>query len=740
MGKFLKVTLLTVLTCLLCGCGAADDSLMEKQNVENITVDIGDNITVLRYLDLEFPLMDFEYSSVEYVTAYGAGARYVLSDYLLSDGEHCYFLEKRLSDTEVLESVELVFQDLEKPAGHMVGMDVVTEQDMGVLFVGEDDTFQVLHADGRGNVLDVTDVTEGYRKAGVEAEMLLDGAVGNQNKFWCDRQGNQYLLAENGYRLTVFDAQGNSRRIWDYEQDGEYYFAAGTHTPEGNLFLSRVNVVESKQEWLAVNEKRTEFSPFLNTSGIGYCQLTFLDEDTYFYSGEGGIWLVDGKQETGREIYSYKESGIEKGVTYLALTNEQEIILYLEGGNTSELLVLGTVTEEEEEQNFRVTDLYGDGYVLKSLINEYKKENGMLTTIETSNNLSQAEELWTSTMAELAAGKGPDIICIDASDERFDILYEKGILENLDGIVPEDILSQVFPGLAEAGRRNESLYGMAVYANLGAFLVYDALWQKEQWSVEEALSLLENADEIKSICLQYRGNNEGMAQPWLNLDFLALHYMENSTFAEIETGKSKYNEELFRKTLTYAKNYAQEVADGYEEQVKAGTCLVGIPWVWKPNYFAETLGTYGEDFHFIGYPGQTEGVGVWEDCCLLLVNKNSKFKEQAAEFVKYLLSAEGQRKINMDHTSVREDLIRDCVFYDEWAEEWRFMIGNNLTEGSWAFQKKDGTSYIEEYIAFLKKLEVESPQPKILQQLISEEAESFFCGDKTVEQVTEIIH
>ena len=56
-----------------------------------------------------------------------------------------------------------------------------------------------------------------------------------------------------------------------------------------------------------------------------------------------------------------------------------------------------------------------------------------------------AEDAWRRVTAELAAGKGPDILCLKSDDDRMQILHDKGVLADLTELISPEVKAQMFP-------------------------------------------------------------------------------------------------------------------------------------------------------------------------------------------------------------------------------------------------------------------------------------------------------
>lgn len=338
-------------------------------------------------------------------------------------------------------------------------------------------------------------------------------------------------------------------------------------------------------------------------------------------------------------------------------------------------------------------------------------------------------------MAELAAGKGPDMLCLWADDERLRTLYEKGVLADLTGLVPKETLDQVFPGILEAGSVNGSLVGLGVSGMAATMVTSNELWQQDSWTVEDIMGIVEVHPDLEGMFILKGGRME----PSLNLYWMGLQHMEKSPFVDFGINECYFGDTQFQKFLELAKTYGEKPVALKEIStlIKEGRCIATLEDVSWPSSFVEAMEEYGEECHFIGCPGQTDYSGYWTSLCLIVVNKESEYLDTIAEFLSYLLDVESQQKV--DGFSVREDVVRQNVYWAEWSEEWLYKFSMGEMEVSCYFTKPNGESYIEDYVEFLRKL---GPMPgygSVISDVVLEEAEYYFNGDKSAEQVAEII-
>lgn len=676
---------------------------------------------------------DFDYTEKRSAVAYLRDTCYVLYSYKQQQGQR-FVLEKRQSDVEKPKQLELFGEPDQVPAGYVACMDVVTESDIAVLFVsmtgnwsGEAKEYLLLHLDGKGNIISQTEVLASYQENGINSFNLAQG-------LWqCDEQGYSYVLTNERKTLTIFDARGDFAMSQDYSGEDGITIETAFHAPDGSLIFSLSDVGQGTTTlvWLDTGKKQWKELASIRTPYLR--QFTMLENGQIYYSR--GSSLIKWDVQTGRQerVFLGLPDGISDYVAHVSVTEQEELILYIVRRDRVDIRVLSD--KQPETEGITLVDFTQVDPHLQSRVADYNRDNDNIR-IQYKGSGKDEEALWTRTMAELAAGKGPDMLCLWADDERLRTLYEKGVLADLTGLVPEEILDQIFPGVLEAGSVDGSLVGLGVSGMARVMVTSNELWQQDSWTVEDIMGIVETHPDLEGMLVGPNGTTDSAFNLW----WMGLQHMENSPFVDFGKKESHFGDTQFQRFLELAKTYGEAPVptEDTSTRIKEGRCMAIFPNFYNVSSFVEIMDEYGEECHFIGFPGQTGYSGYWTNLYLIVVNKESEYSDTIAEFLSYLLSAESQQKVYQ--LSVREDVIREYV---TWAdnEKWYYLSYTYGSESvSWSnFTKPNGESYIEDYLEFLRKLGPERDYGSVISDIAWEEAEYYFNGTKSAEQVGEII-
>lgn len=333
------------------------------------------------------------------------------------------------------------------------------------------------------------------------------------------------------------------------------------------------------------------------------------------------------------------------------------------------------------------------------------------------------------TSIQMGAGKGPDILYGDFMEDYMDGLLEKGALEELNpwmeasGIHEEDY----FPSAFSTWRQGERIYSVNYWVPIQYFLMD-----------EEVLGSVESPDmeTLADALLSWEGN--GVWQKGLDSSQVLNWFLEGSDnlggIVDWEAGSSNFHTPLFGKLLEVARRYG----DDGSKNVEAGICE-RVP-IW--NLF------------FFKWQKEREASGrvlcgtLFDDGCYasslpsftMAINANSSHKEGAWEFISLLLGEEAQ---SADMDSLKQPVHRKS--FEDWLQEK--LIFELTTK-----HKKDGADYTPAYYGedtsegklaeYRQTIQDARPLPlrtRPILRIIQEEAEDYFNGSKSVEEVAEVI-
>lgn len=320
-------------------------------------------------------------------------------------------------------------------------------------------------------------------------------------------------------------------------------------------------------------------------------------------------------------------------------------------------------------------------------------------------------------LVELSAGKGPDALYLDIySGESIDPLASLDVDEGLcvdlmpylesDAELAAGFIQPVLESMTDDGH----LYKLIPCFNVNTVVAPEALAAElTDWTPEEMTELAQNLPEGYTLFDSYSQE-----------DFLNTICMLSSIrFMDKESGTCSFDTGEFAAWLELAKNmkYLED------ESVEGSALREGVFTTSTAGYFRRS---YGADYEIIGYPGADGSYSFFSPCVKgFAIMQSSEHKDGAWEFIKTLLTAEVQEVICSFGFPVMEssfdELIDSCL---EFAA------------------KSDSYDFTEEDAQALKALVLSAQgmaEGSAATDIITEEAQKYFAGQKTLEDAVAMI-
>lgn len=364
-------------------------------------------------------------------------------------------------------------------------------------------------------------------------------------------------------------------------------------------------------------------------------------------------------------------------------------------------------------------------------VREYKEEEGSEDILSTINEFDK----------DLLADNAPDVIVAESSSLRgnynINKYVSKGVFLPLNDLLekdPEIDAEDIFPSLKEV-----CSYGGKIYTVIPNFYIRTMVAKE---------NLCSNTDNWTYSAFDEVLKAHPGARPFYNefrdeiiSNFLA---MENNAFFSLNAGTSNFNTEEFAKFLNLLKEYGDDYeydTEDYEYDVKETRAYNEENALF---YMAEVFG--GEDLFVLGknvfndkvsaagYPNNSglNGYIVPRNYVLAISNK-SKNPEAAWQFVRKFLTDEYQAEI-------KYSIPASMKAFDRLSEK---LLAKENIQGWYCNDTVDLGPITEEEVMKVKNLILSSGANLLYDEtivgIIEEDAGAFFEGEKTAEEVAQII-
>lgn len=622
--------------------------------------------------------------------------------------------------------------------------EVLEDKDM-ILFIqaleeNKNRAYLAVHVSAEGKVLSVTDLQPALVENGIELEdnFIFDNIHADSEGMYVAYRTRECLVLDEHGELVA--------KLGQDKKSGWYRFAF--HTPDGKvvtLFQSEnghedhLSIVsrEKGEIVLAQGDIPKQEAMAMDTSGYLY----YLAEDAILYRWD----LISGDNQLCVDM---KSDGISTGQSEFLMTlktTAEPVLIVLE--NTKARIHATSFTPVERNvEEIRIVDLQVSGDAWQGVpfasasAARFVKERGDCTLqIETadqqglswSEGLLAREEFRKKKLNELIAGDIPDLFFINKED--FHLLGEKGMFADLSDVLSPETKSHIFASSQQGGVLDGKQYALIPEANATLVLVNRDIWDKDRWTFEEALNILEQNKQYRYL-IGEKGSDSG----YMLLLNVLLADLNNTPFLDLENGSCDFDQPLFLRLLKSFEsvNHSYKSWD-YEDEVYE-KCIGFVDWNAGYAGYTLTMEQYDSQYRIVGIPTESGKGNYWEPSVYVAVSKDAINKQAVRDFLEYLFSVENQR---YTHSPLRNDLLDQYAVYDETdpkKPQWMYRLGEGgvLRKFAW---KPDGSSYASEYVECMEKLTYPSGNTEDIMKIVRDEVFGFVDGFQTAENTAKNI-
>lgn len=404
-----------------------------------------------------------------------------------------------------------------------------------------------------------------------------------------------------------------------------------------------------------------------------------------------------------------------------------------------EVLTVGTVYTDFEMRN-RITEFNKTNEKYRIMLKEYYQYN-------------TAEDYmggYTQLNNDILAGNVPDIMVIDDAMPIASYV-SKGLFADIyDFIDKDEELSRedFLPNVLEAFTMNGKLY--AVVPNFQVWTVLGKtadVGTERGWTMQDLQNVMASKPEGTSMF----GTDTTRDSIMWYATLLAM-----PQFMDMETGKCDFDSQGFKDFLTFLKDFPTELDPTYwddpeiwnerDNQYRNGTTLLQTANIAQAQDLIFTIhGSWGEPVTYIGFPTENGEGSVLVANNRYAISAKSRNKEGAWEFLRYYYSDEYQSEgysmpVKKDAWEAQTaKAMEKRTWVDETTgetheEDYTTWVGNESIVLSPLSQEE-----IDTFREFVFSINKTYYRDQSLIDIINEEAAPFYEGQKSVDEVVEII-
>lgn len=575
-----------------------------------------------------------------------------------------------------------------------------------------------------------------------------------------DSEGRLYLASSQLIRL--FDAQG----AFQGEIPTTDWIQGLVKGKEGKIYLSQYG--QTGQELKEIDfTAKTIGSSYQNfPSSNGNATVCPGIEKDFLVSDSSKLYEYDMNTQSSTEVLDWLDSDINgQYIQAVSTTSEGKLVVVIsdwsQGTTTNELVLLTKTKADQVSQKQVITigSLYVDQMLQNSAVAFNKSNETYRIKIKNyvDNNIAWTENTYSDAMTamnnDITSGSGPDIFNM-SYDSDYKGYVAKGIIEDLnpylekstllkkDSFLPEILNAYTIDGVLTCIPSSFSVQTI--------FGKTSQVGDKMGWSFDDMLAFIDQNPDTE--VFEYA----------TNMQMLSYCLMGNQdSFLDAGAGTCSFDSPEFKKVLEFAARFPKEFAENSETalpfRLQAGEVLLNTISIYGMEELQMNLAMFGEPVTAIGYPTTdgTPGNMLMPGGGSYAISSKSKVKDGAWTFVEFVLANQKSDDRFSYGLPTRSDLLEE-VFAKSMKEEYVTdengdpVLDENgepmiQPKGSWGYNGWDYEIQVstQEEVDLVKELisnsRLSSTSDSQIVKIINEEAEPYFAGQKSVDEVAKII-
>lgn len=583
-----------------------------------------------------------------------------------------------------------------------------------------------------------------------------------------DGEGRIYVTGENN--VWLFDADGNKRgtvslgadvnwiRAMGSGKDGKMYLSY--YTSNGGTVLCDIDFDGKK------TGNTYENYPSSNSNAL----VPGIEKD--FLAQDGNrVYEYDAKSQTSTELFTWLDSDINGNyVENFWGLEDGRILAVISDWDTNEksiaLLTKTKASEVPQKETIVIGTLYGSSDIQAAAVKFNKSNDKYRISIKGYLDFNSWDgddyeayiaDGMTRMNNDITSSNCPDIL--DLSGLNIKQLAAKGVFEDLNGYLEkseklnrEDFLENILEAYTLDGKLVSIPYRFQMSTVAGKA---SEVGTEMGWTIDELVAYADAHPDAQLL--------DHMTKQQIMM-YLMIYSADS--FIDWSTGECHFDTDEFKSVLDFVNRFPDEADWNREDmstpnKIQKGQVLLYEVNVYDFNEVQMCNEIFQGDASYIGYPTMDGSIG-----CMLAANQAYAITSKAAqkdgawEFIEAFLSQEEnsegrfssfgfptlKSKLNaMAADAVEVKYYTDEngeLYYDENGEPIVMGGGSSVSyEDGWSYEYRIPTQ--EEVDLVLSLIEVAKPvsysQGDEVLNIINEEAEPFYKGQKSLDEVASVI-
>ena len=640
---------------------------------------------------------------------------------------------------EVMPALEGSVEAVATPLAASVAIAEPAVEDDG--YVTPSETYTLMKYDMAGNLLQEMDLTPLMEEMDYFYVQNVVELTSGDVVLFCDQ------------KFITYGADGTRKA--DVELNG--YVESAQPLADGTAVLSYYDYENGGQKLARLdNGTLTEITTDYNSNNG--CRIFPKDETSIYVTDYNVLYAMDLATGQTEEVLSWLDSDIIGTSVSAIAPNGEDIAVVtnrydeIRGEQVYELIQMAKTPADQIPERTIITlgCLWLDSRTQQQVVNFNRaSQTYRVTMVDYSQyNTTEDYSLGQSQLEkDILTGACPDIIDISglSSVKKY---ATKGVFADLKTLIEQDpdyTMDSFMSGPLNAFTYDgklcampltcavETMYGSArILGDSAGTITLDAL--------EQAISGLD--DET---CVMQYLTASGMLSNLVNWNFDQL--------VDYSTATCSFDSPMFISILNMASKLPAEIDWENDtmiymdemQMLQEGSCLLASNYVSDQWSIKNMYNLYTEENGFLnlGVPGSENGGGVLSVYYGFAVSASSKHQDAAWEFIKTMLTDEAQAS----YYEIPVTISAFEKFMAETMEEPYYMDGDEKVYYEETMYIGD-TEYVlepltqaqvDDFKAFVNNAAYNGNYDSDMYSIIAEEAEAFFAGDKTAEEVASLI-
>ena len=389
----------------------------------------------------------------------------------------------------------------------------------------------------------------------------------------------------------------------------------------------------------------------------------------------------------------------------------------------------------KERTELTIATVYANQDLNDAVINfNRNNEEYRIKVIDYSTDDWDWETSITNLQNDIVAGNVPDMIDMSSLNIPWRNWAAKGIITDLYPLMEADATfakEELLENVREAYEVDGSLYV------LPSTIGISGVWVKEKFAEgSTALTpamLLEMEKELPEDVQLFYYSYQGEVM-------YNMVYNNMTAYVNYETGECNFNSDEFKEVLAYAKEQPVDIVWEEGESLPAllkedKVIFYNMNMHQMPDYQFHKF-VFGEDITVLGYAGEDEdGIRIIPSGCAIAITEQCEHKDIAWQFAKTFVSEEYLTGHLVWGIPVTQAGLDNFIYEAQHMEGTHGYGWDDVNIEIESATDED----VEGFLAILEKADELQYQDTAIMAIIEEEVKPYFEGQKSVDEVADII-